>query len=286
MLVDRTGRREVVAAERRFHSPRFSPDGRRLAMDFIQQGSRDVWTLDLRQNTMTRLSFEDDGHDPIWSPDGRWIAYVHGNGVWRRRADGSGAPDSVYVGFVATSPLDYLPDGNRLFVALTATVGFDVGLVEPGRSGEAEMLLGTPFGEQAATISPDGRWMAYSSDETGRDEVYVRPFPDGGGKLLVSLGGGTEPRWGRDGRTLFYYGQHEGIPHLIAATVRPGPDPAVEDRAPLFDVAEFEPASPHANYDVSPDGLHFAMVHQGPLSEMVFVLNATTEIRRRSTRGE
>ena len=148
------------------------------------------------------------------------------------------------------------------------------------------MLLGTPFGEQAATISPDGRWMAYSSDETGRDEVYVRPFPDGGGKLLVSLGGGTEPRWDRDGRTLFYYGQKGGLPHLIAATIQMRPDLAVDARTPLFDVSEFEPASPHANYDVSPDGRHFAMVHQGPLSEMVFVLNATTEIRRRSTRGE
>jgi len=282
MLVGRDGRREVVAEERRFHSPRFSPDGRRLAVDFIQQGSRDVWTLDLRQRTMTRLSFEDDGHDPIWSPDGRWVAYVHGNGVWRRRADGSGAPDSLYVGFVAASPLDYLPDGNRLLVALTATVGFDVGLVEPGSGGDAEPLLATPFGEQAATISPDGRWMAYSSDETGRDEVYVRPFPEGGGKLLVSRGGGTEPRWSRDGRTLFYYGQSDGLPYLIAASIQARPDLAVSARIPLFDVSEFEPASPHANYDVSPDATSFAMVHQGPLSEMVFVLNATTEVRRRS----
>jgi eukaryotic-like serine/threonine-protein kinase len=286
MLVDRTGRREVVAEERRFHSPRFSPDGRRLALDFIQQGSRDVWTLDLRQRTMTRVSFEDDGHDPIWSPDGRWIAYVHGNGVWRRRADGSGSPDSVYVGFVAASPLDYLPDGNRMFVALTATVGFDVGLVEPGSSDGVEVLLGTPFGEQAATTSPDGRWMAYSSDETGRDEIYIRPFPEGGGKLLVSQGGGTEPRWSRDGRTLFYYGQSGGLPHLIAATIQTRPDLSVDARTPLFDVSEFEPAAPHANYDVSPDGTRFAMVHQGPLSEMVFVLNATAEVRRRSTRGE
>jgi serine/threonine-protein kinase len=127
--------------------------------------------------------------------------------------------------------------------------------------------------------------VAYTSDETGRPEVYVRPFPQGGGKVLVSQGGGAEPRWGPDGRTLYYQGEHNGVPYLIGATVATGADFTVLERTPLFDVSEFEPAQPHANYDVSPDGTRFAMVHQGPLSEMVFVLNWTEEVRRRSARG-
>jgi serine/threonine-protein kinase len=281
-LVDRTGRQEVVAEGHRFHSPRFSPDGRSVAVDFIQQGSRDVWLLDLRQRTMGRLSFENDGHDPVWSPDGRWVAYVHGNGVWRRRADGSGTPDSIFAQSAGASTLEFTPDGQRLLTAMTAGAGFDVGVISVGEAGPATPLLATPFNEQFAVVSPDGRWLAYGSDETGRDEVYVRPFPEGGAKLLVSQGGGTEPRWSPDGRTLYYLGQHRDLPYLIAATIVPGPELSVRARTPLFDVAEFEPASPHANYDISPTGTGFAMVHQGALSEIVFVLNATAEVRGRT----
>jgi serine/threonine-protein kinase len=286
-LVDRAGKADIVAEGHRFHSPRFSPDGRRLAVDFIQQGSRDVWTLDLRQRTLARLSFEDDGHDPVWSPDGRWVAYVHGNGVWRRRADGSGTADSLFAQPGGVSALDFTPDGHGMLVALFAPMGFDIGLASPGETDDPGPLLATPFNEQFAAVSPDGRWLAYGSDETGRDEVYVRPFPEGGAKVLVSQGGGTEPRWSPDGRTLYYFGQHDNLPHLIAATLVPGPerDLTVASRTPLFDVSEFEPASPHANYDVSADGGRFAMVHQGALSEMVFVLNWTAEVRRRSAPG-
>jgi serine/threonine-protein kinase len=174
-----------------------------------------------------------------------------------------------------------------MLVALFAPMGFDIGLASPGETDDPGPLLATPFNEQFAAVSPDGRWLAYGSDETGRDEVYVRPFPEGGAKVLVSQGGGTEPRWSPDGRTLYYFGQHDNLPHLIAATLVPGPerDLTVASRTPLFDVSEFEPASPHANYDVSADGGRFAMVHQGALSEMVFVLNWTAEVRRRSAPG-
>ena len=143
------------------------------------------------------------------------------------------------------------------------------------------MLLGTPFNEQGATLSPDGRWLAYSSDETGRDEVYVRPFPEGDAKILVSQQGGAEARWAPDGRTLYYQSLRNGVPVLMAAAVSAGAEFNVGAHTTLFDVSEFEPASPHANYDVSPDGTRFAMIHQGPLSEMVFVLNWTEEVRRR-----
>ncbi len=282
MLVDRDGRREVIAEGRRFHSPRFSPDGRRVAVDFTQQGTRDVWLLDLRQGTTRRVSFENDGHDPVWFPDGQSIAYISRGGIYRRRADGSGDADSVYVEAQATSILDFTPDGATAVTAPIRATGTDLGLLGFGAERVQRPLLATPFNEQFGTLSPDGRWLAYGSDETGRDEVYVRPFPAGGAVTLVSQHGGTEPVWSPDGRELFYIGQRDGLPYLMAARLSTDGDVTVLSRTQLFDLSEFEPAAPHANYDISPDGARFVFVHQGALSEMVVVLNWTEEVRRLS----
>jgi len=283
MLVDRDGRREVIGEGRRFHSPRFSPGGQHLAVDFTQGGSRDVWSLDLRQRTLSRVSFENDGHDPVWFPDGRSIAYISKGGIFRRRADGSGAADSVYVTTQLTGTLDFTPDGMTAITSPTGTNGsFDLGVLSLSGTAAQQPLLSTPFNEQYGAVSPDGRWLAYGSDETGRNEVYVRPFPAGGSKTLISVDGGTEPRWGPDGRELFYIGQRDGLPFLIAARLSGTDELSVVSRTPLFDLSEFEPASPHANYDISPDGRRFVFVHQGTLSGMVFVLNWTDEVRRLS----
>jgi len=283
-LLDRSGQREVVAEGHRFHSPRFSPDGRYLVMDFIQQGSRDVWTFDLRQRTLSRLSFEDDGHDPVWSHDGRWVYYVHATGIWRRRADGAGGADSVYQGAYSQA-LELAPDGT-IIGAATGTNGlYDLVLVSADSPHVRTPLLTTPYDDEGATLAPNGRWLAYSSDETGRNEIYVRPYPAGGAKVLVSQGGGIEPRWSPDGRTLYYQSEHDGVPYLFAAGVVTSPEFAVTSRAPLFDISQFEPAEPHANWDVSPDGTRFVMVHQGALIEMIFVLNWPEEVRRQSGTG-
>jgi serine/threonine-protein kinase len=173
--------------------------------------------------------------------------------------------------------------------AVTAPVhaerGRDLGLLtldEPPDSPRIERpLLSTEFLEQGAALSPDNRWLAYSSNETGREEVYVRPFPGGGAKIRVSTDGGSEPVWHPGGRELFYVGLRNGLPHLYAAKVRQDPEFVVLERTPLFDFSEFEPASPHPNYDLSPDGSRFAMVYQGPLTQLVYVLNWPEEIRRR-----
>ncbi len=282
MLLDHEGRREIIGEGRRFHNPRFSPDGSQLAIDFSQQGSRDVWSLDLRQKTLTRLTFENDGHDAIWSPDGRYLAYVSRVGIFRRRADGSGVAESLYVAPFPTGPLAFTPDGSTLITSPTNINGsFDIGLLPMGDERVEQSFIATPFNEQFVALSPDGKWMAYCSDETGRTEVYVRSFPEGGSKILVSLDGGSEPRWSPDGRQLYYIGTKDNAPYLISARVSTGSSFVVQDRTPVLDMSEFEPAAPHANWDVSPDGSRFAVVHQGALSEMVFVLNWTEEVRQR-----
>jgi Tol biopolymer transport system component/tRNA A-37 threonylcarbamoyl transferase component Bud32 len=281
-LLDAAGHREVVAQGKRFHSPRFSPDGSRLVTDFLQEGSRDVWTLDLRQRTLSRLSFENDGHDPVWSRDGRWVYYVHSGGIWRRRADGGGGADSVYAGH-ATQVLDFAADGT--IVGASGNGPFDLVTLSADSPHKPAPLVATPFNEEDGTLSPNGRWLAYNSDETGRPEVYVRPFPGGGAKVLVSRGGGYEPRWAPGGGTLYYRGLEDGVQYLIAARVAAGAGFDVLSRTPLFDVTDFDTAEPHANWDVSPDGKRFVMVDEGPMTEMIFILNWPVEVLRHAGRG-
>jgi serine/threonine-protein kinase len=283
-LVDRHGAREIVADGRRFHNPRFSPDGKLLAVDFIQQGSRDVWTVDLAQRTLTRVTFENDGHDAMWLPDGEEIAYTSRATTLRRRIDGSGGLDSLALAtpsFV-NNVLEFTPDGKFVLASTVLATSFDVEVLPVDGAGERNQLLASPFNEESATLSPDGRWVAYHSNETGVEEVYVRSFPDGGRKNLVSQGGGREPAWSPRGDELFYFGQREGVPYLIAAAVSTSGPFTVRGHTALFDLSEFEPSAPHRNYDIAPDGSRFALVHQGSLSEIVMVLNWTEEVRRRS----
>ena len=284
VLLDHAGHRQVLGVGHRFHNPRFSPDGTRIAMDLMENGNRDMWSFDLRQHTLSRLSFEQDGHDGVWTADGRWVVYQHNAGLWRRRSDGSGSPDSVYTGPEAVQALEYERDGSVLGVSLGKNGAFNVSRAPPPGS-TFEPLLSSLFTQEAATLSRDGRVLAYASDETGREEVYVRSFP-GGAKVLVSSLGGREPRWAPDGRTLYYVGQVDGNPTLMAATIEPGATPAVHARTMLFDASDFDPASPHANWDISPDGTHFVIARQAPLNSVIYVLNVTEEIRQRSGRHE
>ena len=284
VLLDRAGHRQVVGEGHRFHSVRFSPDGSRIALDLMENGDRDVWTFDLRQHTLSRISFENDGHDPVWSADGRWIIYQHNAGLWRRRSDGSGAPDSVYTGPAAAQALEYERDGAVLGASYGPNGAFNVSRAPSGGVKFAP-LISSAFSQEAATLSRDGKWLAYASDETGRTEVYVRKYPDGPRALVSSLGG-REPRWAPDGRTLYYIGQVNGNPTLMAATLESGEATIVKSRTPLFDASDFDPASPHANWDISPDGTRFVAPQQAPLNTVIYVLNVTDEIRKRAARHD
>lgn len=144
-------------------------------------------------------------------------------------------------------------------------------------------VLATRFSESHAALSPDGRWLAYQSDESGRLEVYVRAFPGGGAKTLVSQGGGTEPVWNRNGRELFYVGtQASGEPMLLAASIATAPEFRVLSRTPLFPFSTYEQSVPHADYDGFPDGRSFVMVRQGRLGEIVYLQNWPEMVRRQS----
>ena len=286
MLVDRAGVATRAAdVQRRFHSPRFSPGGGRIAVDFTQQGTRDVWTLDLRDRTLTRLTFDSDGHDPVWDASGRRVAYASARngviGMFARNADGSGAADSIYVGASAQTVAEFAPGAQRVLTILTGTAGsFDLAFTPLTGDRKPQPFLATNFNEYYPAISPDGRWLAYVSDESGQNEVYVRPLEGPGGKVLVSQSGGSEPVWSRNGRELFYRGTgREGTP-LIAVSVQTAPEFRILSRTPLFDVSVYEAGIPHSNFDVRADG-KFVMVYQGRLSEMVVIQNWTEEVMRK-----
>jgi Tol biopolymer transport system component/tRNA A-37 threonylcarbamoyl transferase component Bud32 len=282
--------RQLLGVPRNYHNPRVSPDGRRLSLDFSDQ-VRDVWLYDFRDTTLTRLTFESDGHDGFWSPDGRRMYYASakrgGIGILSRASDGGGGADSVLYAGKQISVHGITPDGRTAVVVSLDGFVFDIATVALNESERRIVpVLSTPYNELFPSLSPDGRWLAYVSDESNRNEVYVRPFPGPGSKVLVSQGGGTEPIWSRDGRELFYRGSVTGGLRLIAARVETADEFRVLSRTALFEDADYEGATPHANYDVMPDGQSFIMVRQGRFTEVSYVANWPTLLTRAEASGQ
>ena len=281
VLVDRRGVVNVLTAEQRaYGSPRFSPDGRRIAVDIAEGTGSSLWVFDIGQRTLTRLTTDRDANRPLWTPDGRRIAFTvntpEPNLFWIA-ADGSTPMESLLTAPGRQLADGWSPDGRRLIyhqnnIGTTRNDIMVLGL-DSGRTTQA--LIATQADEFSPAVSPDGRWIAYASDESGRVEVYVRAFPAPGGKAQVSLDGGTEPVWSRDGRELFY----RNGDRMMVAAVRLSPAFSVAQRTELFRSAF--PSNPfHAQYDVAPGGRHFVLT-QGPQtsSDLVVVLNWFDQLR-------
>jgi serine/threonine-protein kinase len=277
--VSRDGRVQTLLAEpRTYHDPRVSPDGRQVSLD-IAGTERDVWLLDLADTTLNRVSFETSAHDAMWTPDGRRLimAVARNNlvGIYGRAADGGGVTDSIFAQGPQISVHAVTPDGRTgiaVNVTSVAQNGFDLMTVPlVGDDRRARPLLNTRYMEGFPALSRDGRWLAYVGDESGRPEVYVRAFPGMSGKVVVSQNGGMEPVWSRDGHELFYVGTVGGIPQLMSAKVETTPQFRVTSRTALFPYTEYETATPHANYDVMPDGQSFIMVRLGRASEFTYL---------------
>ena len=251
----------TVGAPDNYIRPRLSPDGQKLAVNvaYAKDGTNDVWIYDLGRGTSTRFTF-DPGleSNPVWSPDGRSVAYAHdADGpphLFLRPLGGAGEAEMlVPAGAGPQTPYDFTPDGRFLLYSERDPKTLDDVLVLP-LAGERKPspFVRTPFNEIQARLSPDGRWLAYASNESGRLEVYVQPFPAGGERVQVSNAGGTAPRWRRDGRELFYL-----APRPVQAVVSV-PVQAAHDRfeagapTPLFKVE-----LSGSDYDVTADGQRF-----------------------------
>jgi Tol biopolymer transport system component len=287
--VDREGKIEPLNVEPRdYEEPRLSPDGKRVAVT-IRGDNPDIWVLDLTRGSAARLTF-DDGEDetPAWTPDGARVTFSadrigKSRAVYSRPFDGSGSEDALFDGDPHPHVNAWAPDGRSL-VYTEFDPGFsgDLWVFTPGEKPATRVWLRTPYNERGGRLSPDGRWIAYTSNESGRDEIYVRPFPGPGGKWQVSVAGGTEPVWAHGGAEIFY---RTGDKMMAARVTRDGAFAADTPRQ-LF-AGPFVPTRRgEAAYDISLDDKRFLMVRrddQSVATHIDVILNFAEELRRRAS---
>jgi serine/threonine-protein kinase len=273
----------VLAASRDYAFPRLSPDGRQLAIAVGSADRRDVWLFDLASQTMTKLTSDGVSNDrPEWTPDGKRVLYrsEHGvrTGIWSRPADLSADGIPVVSGPNIDVFEGVMSPDMRSIVYQLDTSGADIYYRALAGDTTPHVVSNSTQGiETMPRLSPDGRWVAFTTDESGRVEVVVQPFPGPGGRVQVSSGGGAEPVWSRDGKKLFYRGDGR----LMAARIAAGNAFAVAGRDTLFaDAFQFAP-NPHANYDVMGDGTHFVFLKAASEGNMIVVANWKEAVRAR-----
>jgi serine/threonine-protein kinase len=205
----RGGTTKLIEETGSYANPRLSPDGKRLSLTVLKDGNFDIWVYDLERGVPTRLTFDDAPEtEQVWSPDGRFLAFSSGragaDNLYRKRADGSGEEERLTTSDNPMWPNSWSADGRSIAISAMGPNGnFDVTMLSLADK-KVEPLLNSNFREADPSISPDSRWLAYSSNESGRLEVYVRPYPSGAGRWQVSDNGGAFPRWSGSGRELFY----------------------------------------------------------------------------------
>jgi eukaryotic-like serine/threonine-protein kinase len=285
--VDRQGRETPLAAPTRpYAQPRVSPDGSRVAV--VVEG--DIWVWDNVRGTLTRLTFDaSEEVSPLWTADGTRIAFAsRDKGIFWKAIDGTDESQRL-LDTPRALPSAWAPDGTLLYYTS------DIGRLSMAGAPKAETLLGTNFVEARPALSPDGRWLAYESNESGQFEIYVRPFPDiSRGRWLVSTSGGVDPLWAPDGHALFYRSSMgTSLPNqrLMSITVE-SKDAAFVPHAPesLFSVAGINVVSDAHNYDVAPDGERFLFAKafvrtkneegSSPFSRIIIVENWLEELKR------
>ena len=250
-----------------------SPDGRRLVVEVGPRKDGDLWLLDLEQDTQTQLTIDEAGaYDPVWSPDGEFVYFGSKrdgkSGLFLKRADGSGEAERLTESDGPQVPESVSPDGRYLAYFWREEDDWDIWLLPLSRKEPPHKLFESSFNAVAPRFSPDGRWVSYLSDETGRIEVYVRPFPGLDGKVQVRTEGGElragGPHWSADGRRLFYVSPEETI-YELTVMVREG---ALEVGPPqkLFRLPpESLWRAGQGYWDVRSDGQRFYFVQPAPV---------------------
>ena len=300
MWVTRQGHEEPLAAAppRGYFYPRLSPDGTRVALD-IRDQQNDIWIWDLARQTLTRLT-DAPAIDqyPVWTPDSRRVLFRSARAgdfnLYGQAANNTGTVERLTTSPNAQVPLSISPDGTRLIVReVVPKTGLDLRVLrlDPSTtlgtspatplgtpSGQTEPLLQTPFTEDNGELSPDGRWLAYQSNASGRFEISVRPFPNvDAGHWTISTGGGTRPLWARSGTELFYL---DGAGAMTRVAVQTAPTFSAGTPTKVFDT-RYVTVGPGRSYDVSPDGQRFLMIKPGTQQapSVVVVLNWLEELK-------
>jgi len=287
--VDFSGRKLATIGEKSSaYSPELSPDGRRASV-VMGDPNNDVWVHELSRGVRTRLTTDIQAQvAPVWSPDGSQIVFVQGLKEGREEfvvsiiaADGAGKLKDVYQSKERFEVSDWSSDGRYLLMDRGNIGATDLWVFPVDDPGKAFPLVQSPFLEHGGQFSPDGRWVAYVSRHSGRDEVYVTSFPGGGTRWQVSGSGGTQPRWSPDGRELYFLSAGDDL--MAAAIDAGGSRFEVGDVRPLFRVNMFAgPRHGLYGYDVSPDGKRFLVNDAGEASvpRVALVTNWTAELKR------
>ena len=294
--VDPTGKQEALRANAgSYEHPCLSPDGKRIALTSSDGGNRDVWIVDPQRDAMTRLTFGGYNIEPKWSPDGQSIVFsTLGKGLFRVRADGAIQPQALTLAKTFLRPWSFTPDGKRLAYFETSVANpqiLTLPLVDDGgqwKGGQPEPFSRNTYTERLPSFSPDGRWLAYDSDESGRTEVYVRAFPPPasgqGGKGQISNNGGSGARWSRTAPEIVYRSgdQVMAVKYTIAG------DTVVAEKPKVW-IAKLGGTA----WDLAPDGRRVAVLTsvrsgEAPVREheVVFLLNFIDELRRRLPTGK
>lgn len=293
--VDREGNETRLGEEMQltpeFAAPRLSPDGKQVAVGVQGQSGNDIWIYDIERGTASRRTFSGNAVFPIWTPDGQHLVYSSVPpkvGLYWTRADGSGKPERLIDPKSFFAPYSFTPDMSQLLTIKSAgETTFDIYLQSMDGKRTNQPLLATKFVEVQPALSPDGRWLAYTSNESGLSEIYVRPFPDvNNGRWQISTGGGMEPHWRRDGKELFYlqgqFGEHivNGV-SVVAINTKSGFHPGKPETLFTGDYVLGNGSS----YDVTADGQRFIMLKRNIKTEndftsLVMVDNWFAELKR------
>jgi eukaryotic-like serine/threonine-protein kinase len=285
--VDRQGKVQPIPAPlRAYSSPALSRDGKQVVVT-ITSDTEQLWTYDLSRGNLTQLTSEQgSSRDAVWTPDGKRVAYRSNRaGKWNlfwRPSDGSGPEERLTTSDNNQIPGSFSPDGQLLaFDEANRTTGFDTWVVRLS-DHRAQPFVPTPADKELPQFSPDGRWLAYMSDESGGFEVYVQPYPGPGGKWRVSVGGGARPRWNPNGRELLYVNGDK----VMAVDIVTSPSFYAGTPKMLFGDQDLT----NTSFDVSPDGQRFLMVKGGEqatsATQINVVLNWFEELKQKVPTGK
>lgn len=281
--------------------PTFSPEGKRLAVQIRDGGGNDIWVYQWEGDLLTRITFGSQSNSPIWTRDGQRITYSSEKGgvygLYWTRADGAGDALRLTARGKHKRANSWSPDDKTLaFMQLNPATSWDImtlsveGDPKSGwKVGEPRPFLSGPFIEQDAAFSPDGRWLAYASNESGKLEVYVQPFPGPGGRWQISAGGGSSPRWSRSSKELFYRAADQRIMVTTYATTG---NSFGAGKAGLWSPSQFGSGGPSSFFDLHPDGKRLVVlkapggVENAPVNKVTFFFNFFEELRRKVPAGK
>jgi serine/threonine-protein kinase len=291
--LDETGKRDPIhSTPGTYFSPRLSPDGKRVAFSQASAAGFDIWVRDLERDTLSRLSFiPGTNQSPVWTPDGRSIIFRSGGhaakGLYWMRADGSGSPRRLTDGSADEVPYSFSPDGRLAFQITGPDKSMDLATAvlqgdrDGPQLGKPEIFLSTSANESAPSFSPDGRWIAYMCTESGRPEIYVRPFGRAGGRWQISTEGGFFPSWTSTGE-LFYRAADQ---HPTVVKYTANGDSFVAGKPRQWSAAVLPVIGSLPVFDVAPSGKRIVAIvpnsEETVAAKLSFLMNVTDELQRK-----